>query len=266
MEMQNKTALITGATSGIGFELAKLFARDKFNLVLVARTFEDLNRAALDLKAIGAPQTIVLPKDLSKPEAAADLYEDILRLGLTINVLVNDAGVGKRGLFAQVDFQKDLEIINLNVISVVHLTKLFLKDMLARNEGRILQVASIASYQPTPLLAVYAASKAFILSFTDALINEVKDTNVILTALIPGPTDTDFFAKADAEHTVAAHKTDDPAVVAKEGYDGLLKGEHHVTATALVQAQVAMSAALPNEAVSAMAKKYMEEDNTDKKQ
>lgn len=265
MEMQNKTALITGASSGIGFELARLFAKDKFNLVLVARSVDDLNQAAAELKSLGAPQALVISKDLSIPGAAAQVYEETQRQGLTINVLVNDAGIGQRGKFADVDFEKDLEIINLNIVSLVHLTKLYLKDMLGRNEGRILQVASVASYQPTPLLAVYAASKAFVLSFTDALINEVKDSNVTITALIPGPTDTDFFAKANAEDTVAAHKTDDPAVVAKEGYDGLMKGEHHVTATALVQAQVAMSSALPNEAVSAMAKKYMEEDDKGEK-
>ncbi|WP_207425601.1 SDR family oxidoreductase [Pedobacter sp. SYSU D00535] len=261
METVSKTALITGASSGIGYELTKLFAGDGYNLVLVARNEDQLNKVADELRSEFKTKRVdVIAKDLSNINAAAEVYEETKRLGLEINVLVNDAGVGQRGNFWEIDFSKDLEIINLNIISLVHLTKLYLKDMLARNEGRILQLASIAAYQPTPMLAVYAASKAFVLSFGDALSNELKDTNITVTSLIPGPTDTDFFNKAGAENTVAASKADEPAKVAKEGYEALMKGEHHAVATALVGAQVAMSTVLPNEAVTKMARKYMEED------
>ena len=260
MEATNKTALITGASSGIGYELAKLFANDQFNLVLVSRNEAQLNTVASELKQLGAPNVTVIAKDLSKDGAAAEVYEETKRSGLEITHLVNDAGIGQRGLFWETDFKKDQEIIHLNVISLVHLTKLYLKDMLARNEGKILQVASIAAYQPTPMLAVYAATKAFVLSFGDALINELKDTNITLTSLIPGPTDTDFFNKADAEDTVAAHHADEPAKVAKAGYSAMMKGEHHAVATVMVGAQVAMSNVLPNEAVTAMAKNFMKEE------
>ncbi|WP_423145967.1 SDR family NAD(P)-dependent oxidoreductase [Rubrolithibacter danxiaensis] len=260
METKGQTALITGATSGIGYELTKLFAQDKFNLILVARNEQRLNEIAAELKSTYQINVTVIPKDLANDSGALEVYEETKRQGLTVNILVNDAGVGERGKFTETDFQKELEIIHLNIISLTHLTKLFLKEMVSRNEGRILQLASVASYQPTPLLAVYAATKAYVLSLTDALIHELKDTGVTMTALIPAPTDTDFFNKAHAENTVAAHKADDPAMVAKEGYEALLKGEHHATASASVLAQVAMSTTLPNEAVSAMAEKYMKED------
>ncbi|WP_207421471.1 SDR family NAD(P)-dependent oxidoreductase [Desertivirga brevis] len=263
MKSTNKTALITGASNGIGYELTKLFAGDGNNLVLVARNEARLNEVAREIQNKYASLKVhVIAKDLSIDGAAEDVYNETRNLGIEVNYLVNDAGIGQRGLFWETDFEKDKEIIHLNIISLVHLTKLYLKDMVARNEGKILQLASIAAYQPTPLLAVYAASKAFVLSFGDALINELKDTNITVTSLIPGPTETDFFNKADAEHTVAAHNADDAAKVAKEGYEGFLKGEHHVAATAMVGVQAAMSTVMPNEAVTKMARKYMEEDKS----
>ena len=260
MESINKTALITGATSGIGYQLTKLFAKDGYNLVLVARTESDLNRVSDELKNEFGIGITVIPKDLSVPEAATEVFEETQRLGIDINILVNDAGIGQRGLFWEIDFSRYLEIINLNIVAVTQLTHLYLPQMLRRNEGRILNLASIAAYQPTPMLAVYAASKAFILSLGDALINELKDTNITLTSLIPGPTETDFFNKADMENTVAAANADDAEKVAKEGYEALMKGEHHVVGTAKVGAQAAMSTVMPNELVSKMARKYMEED------
>lgn len=259
-QKQGQTALITGATSGIGYELAKLFAKDGYNLVLVARTEEDLHRVADELNAeFKVNKVTVIAKDLSEPNAAAEVYEQTRNAGIEVNILVNDAGIGQRGFFWDIDFERYAEIINLNVMAVVQLTHLYLKDMLGRNEGRILNLASIAAYQPTPMLAVYAATKAFVLSFGDALINELKDTNITLTSLIPGPTETDFFNKADMENTVAASMADDASKVAKEGYEALLKGDHHAVATAMVGAQAAMSTAMPNELVSKMARKYMEE-------
>ena len=265
MKSTLKTALITGASSGIGYELVKLFAHDGNNLVLVARNESQLQKVAREISNQYNHLNIhVIAKNLAVDGAAAEVYEETSRLGIEVNYLVNDAGIGQRGLFWETDFEKDKEVVHLNILSLVHLTKLYLKDMIARNEGKILQLASVAAYQPTPLLAVYAASKAFVLSFGDALINELKDTNITLTSLIPGPTDTDFFNKADAENTVAAHNTQNAAVVAKEGYEAFLKGEHHVASSLMVGAQAAMSTALPNEVVSKMARKYMEEDDSNK--
>ncbi|MFD2163223.1 SDR family NAD(P)-dependent oxidoreductase [Paradesertivirga mongoliensis] len=264
MESVNKgTALITGASSGIGYHLTRLFAKDGYDLVLVARTAENLSRLSEELASEFSTRRItVVPKDLSIPNAAAEVYQETKKQGIDVNILVNDAGIGQRGFFWDIDFSKYQEIINLNILAVVQLTQLYLNDMRERNEGRILNLASIAAYQPTPMLAVYAASKAFILSLSDALINELKDTNITVTSLIPGPTDTDFFNKADMEHTVAASMADDAEKVAKEGYEALMKGEHHVVATAKVGAQAAISTVMPNELVSKMARKYMEEDKS----
>jgi uncharacterized protein len=260
MALRNKKEIITGASSGIGYELAKLFAKDECNLVIVARNNDELCSVAKNLRDIGAPQVIVIAKDLSVPGTPQEIFEQTKSLGITVDFLVNDAGVGERGLFSETDLDTDLKIIQLNIVSLVHLTKLYLRDMLPRKEGKILQLASVAAYQPTPLLSVYAATKAFVLSFTDSLINELKDTGVSVTALIPGPTDTDFFRKAHAENTKAAQNDPkNPAEVAKIGYDALLKGEHHAVAGVGVHAQVAMSAVLPNEAVSSMARTEMEE-------
>ncbi|MBC8054623.1 MAG: SDR family oxidoreductase [Sphingobacteriaceae bacterium] len=262
MESGNKkTALITGASSGIGYHLTRLFAKDGYNLVLVSRTEEDLWRVSDKIIAeFGTEKVTIIPKDLSIPDAAAEVYAETQKQGIEVNILVNDAGIGQRGFFWDIEFGKYQEIINLNILAVVQLTQLYLQDMRKLNEGRILNLASIAAYQPTPMLAVYAASKAFVLSFGDALINELKDTNITLTSLIPGPTETDFFNKADMENTVAASMADDAEKVAKEGYEALMKGENHVVGTAKTGVQVAMSTVMPNALVSKMARKYMEED------
>jgi short-subunit dehydrogenase len=259
METKNKTALITGASSGIGFQLARLFAKDHFNLVLVARNEINLTAVADQLKREGAGKITVIPKDLSVDGSAGEVYAQTKQLGIEVHVLVNDAGVGLHGFFAENDLQKELKLIHLNVVSMVHLTKLFLRDMLNRDGGKILQLASIASYEPTPLLAVYAATKAFILSFSDALANELENSGVTVTALIPAATNTDFFNKAGMTHTKAADDLEDPAVVAKIGYEALMKGELHATAPG-VKKEIMMSSILPNKKVASKARKPMEEE------
>lgn len=213
-----------------------------------------------ELRGLGSPRVTVLAADLSIPGSADKVYDTTTSEGINVSILVNDAGIGEHGYFSETEMEKEDRIIQLNIVSVVHLTKCYLNDMLRNKDGRILNVASIASYQPTPTLAVYSASKAFVLSFTDVLIHELKDTGISVTALIPGPTDTDFFRKANMENTKAA--LDDPqdaAEVAKAGYEGLFKGTHHVTPSFKVQAEVAMSSAMPNEAVTSRASKLMEE-------
>jgi uncharacterized protein len=254
MENRSQTALITGASSGIGYELAKLFAKDGYGLVIVSRDEVQLSRVANEFLALGASHVTILPKDLSKQGSAVEVYDFTHTKGIHIDFLVNDAGVGEVGMFSETDINKEIEIINLNILALVHLTKLYLRDMLKSGRGRILQLASVASYQPTPRLAVYAASKAFVLSFADSLMYELKDTEITVTALIPGPTDTDFFRKAHAEHTkVAQSNPQDAEEVAKAGYKGMHQGEHHVVSSALARAQVIMGALLPNESVASMA-------------
>ncbi|HEX2935764.1 MAG TPA: SDR family oxidoreductase, partial [Bacteroidales bacterium] len=247
MENRNQTALITGATSGIGYELANLFARDGYSLVIIARDSVQLDKVANEFLALGAGNVTAIPKDLSKPDVPREVYEFTQNRGIIVDYLINDAGVGEVGMFFETDINKEIEIINLNIVALVYLTKLYLREMLKRGSGRIMQLASVASYQPTPRLTVYAATKAFVLSFTDSLIYELKDTGVTMTALIPGPTDTDFFRKAHAEHTkVAQSDPQDADEVAKEGYEGFFRGEHHVVSSAFARTQVAMGAMLPN--------------------
>src|SRR5690606_18877244 len=144
----------------------------------------------------------IMPKDLMEPGAAEELYQDVSAAGTQIDILINDAGQGEVGKFWEIDLQRHLDIIQLNITSLTVLTQLFLADMVARHEGKVLQLASAVSLVPGPLFAVYAASKEYVYSLSYALINELKDTNVTLTALLPGATDTDFFHKANAEQTV----------------------------------------------------------------
>lgn len=257
MTNENKTALITGATSGIGYQLAKLFAQDGYNMVLVSRSRENLQKIADEMSAFGASGVIIIEKDLSMMNAAEELYKEVKEKGVEVDILVNDAGVGQHGKFIETDLERYIDIIHLNIMSLVILTHRFLKEMVERGEGKVLQLASIASYQPTPLLTVYSASKAFVLSFTDAMINELKDTGVTMTALIPGATDTDFFRKADMLDTKAAENLEDASVIAKIGYEALMKGEHHATAPGLTK-QIIMSSIFPNEIVAEQSRKQME--------
>ncbi|MBO0950950.1 SDR family NAD(P)-dependent oxidoreductase [Fibrella forsythiae] len=225
-----KTALITGASSGIGQELAKLFAQDGYNLVLVARSEETLHRLSEVFEMnYGTENVTVIGKDLSEENAAQDVYDQVKAKGITVDVLVNDAGVSTYGKFAnETDWEAEKSLIHLNVLTTTLMTKLFLKDMVARNEGKILNLASLVSITPFPLQAVYAATKSYIWNLTQSLVNELKDTNVTITALMPNATDTDFFNKAGAADILATDILDDAAMVAKDGYEGLMAGKAKV--------------------------------------
>lgn len=262
MKAYDQTALVTGASSGIGYELAKCFAQDGYNLVLVSRNTDRLNQIADEFRnQYGLGNVTVVGADLSQADAPQNVYDQVTGQGIQVNVLVNDAGVGEHGMFAnETDLQKELAMIQLNVTSLVHLTKLFVKDMVAQNEGKILMLASIASVMPHPLMAVYAATKSFIYSFSEALRNELKDTNVTVTALMPGATNTDFFHKAGAEGT-RAHKqaqSTDAASVARDGYEALMSGKDKVVSGVMNKAQVAMAHVMPDQMVAASVRKLME--------
>lgn len=260
---KGKLALITGGTSGIGYELAKQFAADGFNLVLVARVTDRLQAVSDEFKNQYGVQVHTIEKDLFKPGAAKEIYDETTRLGQTVDVLVNDAGQGEYGKFTDTDLDREIDLIHLDIIAVVSLTKFYLKDMVAHNAGKILQLASTLSKAPTPYMSVYAASKAFILSFTEALIEELKDTNVTLTALLPGATDTDFFHKAGAENTVTYRETPmyNPEEVAKAGYEGLMSGKNKVIPGAMNKTQSFMSTLMPDGAVTSMMNKQMQESD-----
>jgi hypothetical protein len=268
MAEQNKNyALITGASMGIGYELAKLFAQDGYNLIIVARTQEDLQQRASEFSQQFGIDVIPIAKDLFQPNAAFELYDEVKSRQLTVDILVNDAGQGQYGLFIESDIHRLLEIIQLNVSSLTTLTHLFLKDMVARNEGRILQVASIASELPGPWQAVYHATKAYVLSLTEALINEIKDTAVTMTALQPGATDTDFFNKADmTESKILDTKLSDPVKVAKDGYDALMKGDDKIVSGFKNKAMVASSNIMPDTMVAEQMNKMQQPRENDKKE
>ena len=232
MKTNGQTALITGASSGIGYELTKLFAQDGYNLVLVSRNTDRLNEIATEFqRQYGLEKVTVVGADLAQPETPQRVYDEVQGQGITVNVLVNDAGFGEYGLFAtETDLQKELAMIQTNVTALVHLTKLFLKDMTTRNEGKVLMLASVVSVLPNPLMAVYGATKAFILSFSEALRNELNNTKITVTALLPGATNTDFFNRAGSVGTRAheqAMKTD-AAGVARDGYEALMSGKDKV--------------------------------------
>lgn len=219
------TALVTGASGGIGEELARLFAADGHDLVLVARSRDKLARLAEELEAKHGVAAHVLASDLARAEAPRDIFDALQGAGVTVDALVNNAGVGSYGLFAETDLQSELDLLQVNVVALTHLTKLFLPGMLARRRGYVMNVASTAAFQPGPLMAVYYASKAYVLSLSEALSNECAGTGVVVSALCPGPTETGFVAAAGmGDSKLFDRAVMDARTVAREGYRGLLAG------------------------------------------
>jgi len=265
MENLTNYALITGGSAGIGFELAKLFAKDKYDLIIVARHKDELDAAANELRKEGI-NVITISKDFFVSGAAFELYEEIKQMGIQVSVLVNDAGQGVYGKFTDTDLQRELNIIQLNIGATVVLTKLFLKDMLARNEGKILNVASIAGKIPGPYQAVYHGTKAFVHSFNEALRNELKDTEITLTSLLPGATDTDFFRKADMLDAKIVRDGDlaDPAGVAKDGYEALMNNKDKVVSGFKNKVQVAMTNVTPDRIAAEQMRKMQAPSNEEK--
>lgn len=199
----NNTALITGASSGIGYELTKLFAKDSNNLVLVARNLDRLSEIKKDLKNQFPNIKIhLIKKDLSLPNSSKEVYEEITSLNININFLVNNAGFGLMGNFSELNREKQLEMINLNILALTDLTYLFLNDMKKNKSGKILNIASLAAMSPGPKMAVYYASKAFVLSFSEALQEELRFSGITVTALCPGATKSKFSSVAEANRSL----------------------------------------------------------------
>ena len=225
-----ETALITGSSSGIGFHLAMEFARRRHALVLIAPVASELQKIASELKTVGALFVRTIAKDLEKPEAPQEIFDELSSDRIYIDILVNNAGFGHRGKFWEIPIEHEISVLRLNIEAVLRLTKLFLPLMLQRRQGRVLNVASVAGFEPGPLFAVYHASKAFVLSLSEALATELEGTGVTATALCPGPTDTDFFQKSGVVHARMFQKVNlmAPQDVAKAGYEGLMAGERIV--------------------------------------
>jgi short-subunit dehydrogenase len=227
--MPSSTALITGASVGLGYEFAKLFAQDRYDLVLVARDEQRLTAAANELTKKYGICVRVLPFDLAVPNASEKIARTLSEAGVVIDVLVNNAGFGQQGPFHANPHGNELSMVQVNIAALVHLTKLVLPGMVERKSGRIMNVASTAAFQPGPNMAVYYATKAFVLSFSEALSEELRGTGVHVTAFCPGPTRTEFQQRAGVHNTMMKGFAGmDAAPVAKVGYEGLMRGKRVV--------------------------------------
>jgi short-subunit dehydrogenase len=230
-EPGRESALITGASGGIGEEFAKLFASTGYDVVLASRSEEKLKSLAASLAAAHSIRAEPLAIDLSSSGSAATVQSFLEAKGIVPDVLVNNAGFGTFGAFAENDLEAELAQIQLNVTTLTHLTKLLLPGMIRRGRGKILNVASTAAFQPGPFMAVYYATKAYVLSFSEALANELKGSGVTVTCLCPGGTRTGFMARAkmgNPEIWSRSRVMMEAAVVARRGYDGLMKGKRLV--------------------------------------
>jgi uncharacterized protein len=248
-----KTALITGATSGLGYEFAKLFAKDGYNLVLVARSENTLNEMKQSYSNV---EVTVISKDLSAPGAAKEVFEEVEQKGISVDVLVNNAGFGLMGKFDELEIEKQSNMIQLNIAALTELTYYFLPKMKQLGNGRILNVASTAAFQPGPLMAVYFASKAYVLSFSEALVEELVGTGVTVTTLCPGATKTNFGAVASVENSKMFNSAMSSDVVAKQGYEALMRGKRVIVTGGLNKAGVLGAKFMPR-SLAAKISKYV---------
>ena len=224
--MAKETVLITGASSGLGMELAKLFAADGSDLVLVARRKDRLIELADELKAEHDIEVHVLPKDLSKKPAPKEIFSHLKKENIQIDVVVNNAGFGNKGHIADLDTDLQLDMIQVNLVALTHLTRLFIPGIIERGHGGILNVGSLAGFQPGPNLAVYFATKAYVLSFTEALAEEISNPNIKISCLAPGPVKTEFGEKSDLEDSLLFKVSlMEIAPVVKAGYEGFRRGQ-----------------------------------------
>ena len=221
------TALVTGGSGGIGLELAKVLARNGYDLVLVARKRDTLEAAAGQLEGKFDIKAHVFAADLKLPDSPRALYDFLRNENIDVEILVNNAGFGLGGEFADTSLQRELDMIQVNIVALTALTKLFIPAMIKRKSGRVLNLASTAAFQAGPLMAVYFATKAYVLSFSQALAEELRNTGVSVTALCPGPTQTDFAATAQvgSSRLFDTFGIADAADVAKYGYDAMMSGK-----------------------------------------
>jgi short-subunit dehydrogenase len=258
--MERPLAVVTGASSGIGYELARQFVQHGYD-VLVAAEDAGLETASLELRRDGGAQVITCRTDLATYEGVETLCQAIAATGRPVDAAALNAGRGAGGDFARdTDLRDELNVIDVNVTSTVHLAKRVLPAMVSRGKGRVLFTSSIASTMPGAYQAVYNASKAFVQSFAEAVRNELKDTGVTVTSLMPGPTDTNFFERADMTDTrVGAGKKDDPAKVAEQGFEALMRGDDHVVAGSFMnKVQAVAGKVVPDTAKAQMHRKMAE--------
>lgn len=225
-ELRGKTALVTGASSGLGFDFASILAEHGCNVVLVARREQRLAQLATELRERHGVAAHVIAQDLSELGAPQRVFDRVRELGVEVDILVNNAGFGVHGPFVDTPWEKEQEMLLLDIVALVHLTKLFLPAMIARDTGYVLQVASIGAYQPTPTYATYSASKSFVLSFGEALSYELRNSNVKVSVLSPGVTETEFLDVAGHDRTLFQRLTIMPSrPVAEIGLRAMLRGK-----------------------------------------
>ena len=239
-----KTALITGASSGIGKEFARIHAEKGGDLVITARSRDKLEELKSELEKNHNIKVTVIAKDLALQGAPEEIYNKVKKAGIEIDYLINNAGFGGLGKFHEREWEKDNAMINLNITALTALTRFFLPDFVKKNSGKILNVSSTASYMPGPLQAVYYATKAYVSFFSNAVAEELSDTDITVTALLPGATSTEFGKISGMDKTVLFAKTASPRKVAEDGYEGMLKGKLNVV-SGVTFSQKIMFAILP---------------------
>lgn len=256
MPESRRLALITGGSVGLGRDLAALFAADGYDLLLIARNQKQLETVAADLSSKHAINAEVLAKDLSSPTAAQEIFDHVQGKSLKIDALVNNAGFGTNGAFAEADLASQLSMLQVNIVALTHLTRLFLPGMVERRSGKVLNVASTAAFLPGPFMAVYYASKAFVLSFSEAVNSELAGTGVTVTALCPGPTRTEFFDRAGMGSSPLFHANmmDGPTVV-RIGYRAMQRGKPVAIAGFKNRVLIGMMRLTPRSVVTSIAKK-----------
>jgi short-subunit dehydrogenase len=220
-----KTALVTGAASGLGYELSLLLAKDSYNLILVDIDTTNLKKVKLELNSIYKCKVDIITKDLSEPNVANEILNEIDPV--SIDVLINNAGFGLFGMFSGTEWQRESEMLHLHILTTTHLTKLVLEGMIQRGSGKILNISSLAAFQPGPLMSIYYASKAYLLSFSEAIANELKDTGITVTVLCPGPTKTAFqrVVSENATNNKISFNMACSSDVARYGYNAMQKGK-----------------------------------------
>ena len=254
------TVLITGASSGIGYELAKVFAKHKHNLVIIARSSETLKIVKEHLEKTFGIDVMIIVKDLSDPYAPKDIYDEIIKSNIQINILVNNAGFGDYGWFYESDLIKNHEMIQVNIDAVTQLTRLFLPEMIKRKDGKILNVASTAAFQPGPLMTVYYATKAYVLSFSEGLAEEIEDKGITVTALCPGPTTSNFqkIANMGESNLIKNKNLPTSSQVAEYGYHSLMKGKRVAIHGIMNSIQANMVKFAPRKIVTRMVKRIQQ--------
>jgi hypothetical protein len=255
----NKTALITGASRGIGEEIARIHASKGDDLILVARTLCNMEDLKSELEKAHNIRVHIIQKDLSERDSAALVYDEVTEKGIVVDYLVNNAGFGDFRMFAETEWDKQEKMISVNITALTHLTRLFIPGMIGRGEGKILNVASLAAFQPGPGMAVYFASKAFVLSFSQALNNELKDHGITVTALCPGSTKSDFDAVIMGDpNLVRERKMDSASEVAEFGYRSMMKGKPVAIYGSKNRAMIFLSRFFPREFIVKMARQIQE--------